>query len=55
MSDSQIQAVQAAVVKTINMLGSALLGADFKQITASPIPDDEVDRILETTRKELNS
>ena len=41
-----IEAVQAAVVAAINTLGITLLGSEFKPITSSPIPDDEVAQIL---------
>lgn len=52
MTDDLIEAVQASVVAAINTLGIALLGADFTQITESPIPDDEIARILETAMSE---
>lgn len=51
MQDAQIEAVQAAVVSTINTLGGVLIGSDFTPITTSPIPDDEVAQILAATKK----
>lgn len=45
MQDDLIEAIQAAVVTTINTLGVTLLGPKFTPITSSPIPDDEVARI----------
>lgn len=46
------EVVQAAVVAAVNTLGSVLLGAQFTQITTSPIPDDEVAVIIARTQKE---
>jgi hypothetical protein len=44
--ENPVEAVQAAVVATINTLGVTLVGSDFTLITSSPIPDDEVAQIL---------
>lgn len=41
-----IEAIQAAVVTTINALGAALLGPDFRSITSSPIEDEKITEIL---------
>lgn len=41
-----VEIVQAAVISTINTVGSALVGEDFTPITSSPIPDDEIARML---------
>lgn len=46
MQEHEIEAVQVAVVTAINAIGIALLGSDFAPITSSPIPDEEVARIL---------
>lgn len=45
----RIEAVQTAVVSAINTLGEILVGPEFTPITSSPIPDDEVARILAWT------
>jgi hypothetical protein len=45
MTHEFTEAVQAAVVTTINTIGATLLGPKFTPITSSPIPDDEVARI----------
>lgn len=44
--DDPIEAIQAAVVTTINTVGATLV-PEFMLITSSPIPDDEVKQMLE--------
>lgn len=49
---NDVSTVQAAVVATINTVGEALLGLGFTPITSSPIPDEEVTKILTQCRSE---
>jgi hypothetical protein len=50
MKRNPIDAIQAAVVKTINELGASLLGERFTPVAKSPIPDDDVQRIAGMNR-----
>ena len=54
MSDL-IKAIQVAVVEAINTLGVNLLGSNFKPIASSPIPDDEVAKIIARLQPEPDS
>jgi hypothetical protein len=41
-----VDPIQAAVVATINAVGTTLIGTEFTPITSSPIPNDEIARII---------
>lgn len=50
MTPEEVEEVQAAVVATINTLGETLIGPRFVPITSSPIPNEEVAKILTDAR-----
>jgi hypothetical protein len=45
--DYFVAEVQAAIVTTINTLGTTLIGDGFELLESSPIPDEEIAQILD--------